>query len=247
MSLNLQPGVRPAPVPTRVCLVGEQWDDAGPALSVLARQDGLTFVGPARHDLQEAAQETAPAVVMIGPDVDYSSILASLDPADGRDSPLPVLVCITAQALEDDDLYPAADDFLLVPCTAAEMGKRLRRLARQRFPQAFSPRLLVGKVVLDLDTYQVTRDGHRVELAWLEFQLLKFFMENPGRVFTREQLLAHVWGVEDFGGTRTVDVHIRRLRHKLEVEGDHYFRTVKNVGYGMVAPQSFPSPPPEMP
>jgi DNA-binding response OmpR family regulator len=76
-----------------------------------------------------------------------------------------------------------------------------------------------------------------VALAWLEFQLLKFLMENIGRVYTREQLLAHVWGVEDFGGTRTVDVHIRRLRHKLEVYGDKYFRTVKNVGYGMINPQ----------
>jgi DNA-binding response OmpR family regulator len=62
-------------------------------------------------------------------------------------------------------------------------------------------------------------------------------MENVGKVFTREQLLAHVWGVENFGGTRTVDVHIRRLRNKLEIFGDEYFRTVKNVGYGMV--QSF--------
>jgi DNA-binding response OmpR family regulator len=61
-------------------------------------------------------------------------------------------------------------------------------------------------------------------------------MQNPGRVFTREQLLASVWGVDSFGGTRTIDVHIRRLRSKLGGHGDEYFRTVKNVGYGMTQP-----------
>jgi DNA-binding response OmpR family regulator len=79
-------------------------------------------------------------------------------------------------------------------------------------------------------------EGRRVDLAWMEFQLLKFLMQNPGRVFAREQLLAKVWGVDSIGGTRTVDVHIRRLRSKLGVHGDKYFRTVKNVGYGMVCP-----------
>ena len=67
-------------------------------------------------------------------------------------------------------------------------------------------------------------------------QLLKFLMENLGRVFTRESLLSSVWGFDNFGGTRTVDVHIRKLRSKLEIHGGSYFRTVKNVGYGMITP-----------
>jgi DNA-binding response OmpR family regulator len=82
----------------------------------------------------------------------------------------------------------------------------------------------------------VTANGRPVDLAWLEFQLLLFLMQNVGKVFTRDQLLGNVWGVENIGGTRTVDVHIRRLRYKLENGSDTYFRTVKNVGYGMVEP-----------
>jgi len=244
MSLDLHRGARTAQMTTRVFLVGEQWDDARPMLNALAGQEDMVLVGPAEYNLRDAANQKAPAVIMIGPGADYHSLLVTLE---GRETVLPVLVCIAHEDLENDVLYDDADDFLLVPCSAAEMRKRLKRLALKSCPQALTSRLTVGKLVLDLETYQVTRDGNRVDLAWLEFQLLKFLMENPGRVYTREQLLAHVWGVEGFGGTRTVDVHIRRLRHKLEVGGEHYFRTVKNVGYGIVAPSALPSLPQELP
>jgi DNA-binding response OmpR family regulator len=96
--------------------------------------------------------------------------------------------------------------------------------------------LRLGALALDPGSYQVTVDGRLVTLAWQEYQLLKFLMQNPGRVFSRQQLLAEVWGVQDYGGTRTVDVHIRRLRFKLGEVGEDLFRTVKNVGYGLVAP-----------
>jgi DNA-binding response OmpR family regulator len=84
-------------------------------------------------------------------------------------------------------------------------------------------------------TYEVYLDGARLELALKEYQLLHFLMRSPGRVFTREQLLAHVWGSDYFGGTRTVDVHIRRLRAKTELAGD-LLQTVRGVGYRLAAP-----------
>jgi DNA-binding response OmpR family regulator len=130
------------------------------------------------------------------------------------------------------------DDILIVPC-AAELRKRIGRLARRSQASAPTSALELAKITLNPDTYQMMMEGRRVDLVWMEFQLLKFLMQNPGRVFTREQLLAKVWGVDSIGGTGTVDVHIRRLRSKLGGHGDKYFRTVKNVGYGNLPPVTF--------
>ena len=141
----------------------------------------------------------------------------------------PVLACVTHENLENTDIFENADDFLVVLCSLAEMGKRIRRLALKKEPLASSAQLTVGEIALDLANYQVTVGGNRVDFAWLEFQLLKFLMENVGKVFSRQHLLTNVWGVDSFGGTRTVDVHIRRWRNKIEVQGDTYFRTV-NTG-----------------
>ena len=109
---------------------------------------------------------------------------------------------------------------------AAALRRRYRGLPRHL--------LRLGKITLDTRIYQVRVEGSRVELAWMEFQLLKFLMENPSRIFTRDELLANVWSVDSFGGTRTVDVHIRRLRQKLGPRGNTCIRTVANVGYGLV-------------
>jgi DNA-binding response OmpR family regulator len=237
MRLDLHRKVGLTETPTRVLLVGEQWDDIKPTLRALTNENHMVFIGPAQRDIKKVISSTASSLVMVGPGFDYIEVVTALDRHEKEDAYLPVLVCVGHDALENDDLYEDVDDFLLIPCTAAEMGKRIKRLALRNTAKDSSSRLTVGKITLDLATYQVTLSGQRVALAWLEFQLLKFLMENIGRVYTREQLLAHVWGVEDFGGTRTVDVHIRRLRHKLEVYGDKYFRTVKNVGYGMINPQ----------
>jgi DNA-binding response OmpR family regulator len=217
--------------------VGEQWDEVKPVLLALASQSNLVFIGPTHQNIREATSKTTPAVIMIGPGYEYTSLALGMSRDEEHAHTPSVLACITHDALENDDLYEDVDDFLLVPCTAAELGKRLKRLVFKDQPLPLSSQLRVGRITLDPATYQVMLEDKRVDLAWLEFQLLKFLMENVGKVFTREQLLAHVWGVENFGGTRTVDVHIRRLRNKLEIFGDEYFRTVKNVGYGMV--QSF--------
>ncbi len=86
--------------------------------------------------------------------------------------------------------------------------------------------------MIDLANYKVTVAGQPVELTYKEYELLRFLMSNPAKVFTREQLLNRVWGYDYFGGARTVDVHIRRLRSKIELRpGDAFIDTVRNVGY----------------
>jgi DNA-binding winged helix-turn-helix (wHTH) protein len=226
--------------PTTVLLLGQEWEEVQLALTALASEGSFVFrtssPPPAGDPGDETAHPLIPTVIMIGPGADYDSAVGSPDFAQGLVGGPPVLACVTHDSLENADLYENADDFLLVPCSSAEMEKRIRRLALKSSPSTSATRLSVGEIILDLSTYQITVGGNRVDFAWLEFQLLKFLMENVGRVFSRQQLLTNVWGVDSFGGTRTVDVHIRRLRNKVEVHGNTYFRTVKNVGYGMTHP-----------
>ena len=240
MQQNRKRPAAPAEEPITVLLIGEHWGLAAAALRALASQGTFRFTQPvsqtALPEFQTPDLDTAPTVIAVGPgvapgDLDLQRLRDTRQAAPPR-----LLDCITHEDLETFNAWGEADDFLVVPCTSAEMGLRIRRLAGRDDLPPNPASVVVGEIALDLETYQVTVAGARVGLAWLEFQLLKFLMENVGRVFSREQLLSNVWGVESFGGTRTVDVHIRRLRNKIETRGQAYFRTVKNVGYGMVDP-----------
>ena len=230
--MTLHPRFQSATRPTaRVLLLGCGWDTLQSALNVAADTGAIELMGPEpAYDAETDYGPDSPAVLLLSPDADGAVF--------SRDDAGPmVLRCIADNELAAPDIYEDSDDFVTVPCPPAELIKRILRLAR-RFERsaASAESISVGGITLNPATYQVTANGRPVDLAWLEFQLLSFLMENVGKVFTRDQLLANVWGVENIGGTRTVDVHIRRLRYKLEIGGDTYFRTVKNVGYGMVEP-----------
>ena len=128
-----------------------------------------------------------------------------------------------------DDLY---DDFCLSPFHPAEFEARLRHLLWTT-GEAVSRSDLVeyGDLILNLETYQATIARRPLDLTYMEYELLKFLAQNPGKVFTREILLSRVWGYEYYGGARTVDVHIRRLRAKLGEEYAGLISTVRSVGY----------------
>ena len=133
------------------------------------------------------------------------------------------------------------DDVVLHTCGPAELEARIKlalgRLAAQR--DADDPEAHVirsGDVTVDDSTYTAKLGGRPLDLTFKEFELLKYLVQHPGRVFTREQLLQEVWGYDYFGGTRTVDVHVRRLRAKLGPENETLIGTVRNVGYRFVLP-----------
>ena len=119
------------------------------------------------------------------------------------------------------------DDFVADGVTGEEMRARLRRMVEEETSVA----AVVGELAVDEDRYEVRVGGALVELTFKEFELLRFLMRRPGKVFTREMLLEQVWGYDYFGGSRTVDVHVRRIRAKIEREGHTYIRTVRGVGY----------------
>ena len=125
-----------------------------------------------------------------------------------------------------------ADDYLAKPFGMMEMVSRIRAVLRRSGAAQKESNLCLGKLKLDGSSHTVTSDGARVTLTLKEFELLRLFLSNPGRVFTREQLLERIWGTDYIGESRTVDVHIGTLRTKLGTCGD-YIRTVRAVGYRM--------------
>ena len=151
---------------------------------------------------------------------------------------LPVIL-LTARAAEDDrvrGLDVGADDYVVKPFSPTELMARIRAVMRRLRPALSAQTLAYADVAMDLGAHRVTRDGRPVKLGPTEFRLLRFLLEHPGRVFSRAQLLDAVWGTDADIGSRTVDVHIRRLRKAINGAGLlDLIRTVRAAGYALDA------------
>lgn len=182
-----------------------------------------------------ALADDTPELIMLDimlPGEDGISILKRLK-ADARTADIPVIMA-TAKGNEYDKVIGldlGADDYLAKPFGMMEMASRVRAVLRRSGRAAEKQQLIrVGGLEMNLGEHIVTADGIRVQLTLKEFELLHTFMTNPGRAFTREQLLSSVWSEDFLGETRTVDVHVGTLRQKLGACGK-YIRTVRGVGY----------------
>jgi DNA-binding response OmpR family regulator len=151
----------------------------------------------------------------------------------GAELNVPVLAVVTEGGWAAVTADWGTDDVILHTAGPGEVDARLR-LAIGRMAPAASGEIRSGDLVIDEPTYSVRLRSHALDLTFKEFELLKFLAQHPGRVFTRSQLLQEVWGYDYFGGTRTVDVHVRRLRAKLGAEHEALIGTVRNVGYRFV-------------
>ncbi|MGQ0719811.1 MAG: winged helix-turn-helix transcriptional regulator [Pseudonocardiales bacterium] len=205
-----------------------------PALSLLS------------HGVRPAAPEVA-ALLDAGPhdavlvdarlDLAGSRSLCRLLGSTGLD--VPVVVVISEGGLVALSADWGCDEVLLPTAGPAEVDARLRLLVARRAAEpgaGHSGALVLGELVIDEATYTARLKGRPLDLTYKEFELLKYLAQHAGRVFTRAQLLQEVWGYDFFGGTRTVDVHVRRLRAKLGPEHEQLIGTVRNVGYKFVRP-----------
>jgi DNA-binding response OmpR family regulator len=190
------------------------------------------------------------SALLDAPDCDLVLIDGRRELAQARDlcrlirttgSDEPVLLVVTEGGLAVVAADWGMDDVVLDSAGPAELDARIRvaigRKALQHDrddPEAHIIRS--GEVVVDDATYTAKLGGRVLDLTFKEFELLKYLVQHPGRVFTRDQLLQEVWGYDYFGGTRTVDVHVRRLRAKLGPENESLIGTVRNVGYRFVLP-----------
>jgi len=151
-----------------------------------------------------------------------------------RDLPI---IMLTARGEESDrvrGLEVGADDYVAKPFSPSELIARVRAVLRRSKPSTAQDLLTFGDLVMDLSAHRVLRGGRPIHLGPTEFRLLRFLLERPGRVYSREQLLDAVWGRDIYVEPRTVDVHIRRLRKAINAQGDaDLIRTVRSAGYAL--------------
>ncbi|MEK9658897.1 MAG: response regulator transcription factor [Chloroflexota bacterium] len=144
---------------------------------------------------------------------------------------LPALVALSAEQLGSSGLRLPAADIIIAPWHPGELALRVERALDDSKPLDEPWLIRTEGLVIDTNRYDVFVDGRQVMLTFKEYELLKLLAANPGRVYSREALLEQVWGYQYFGGTRTVDVHVRRLRAKIEDAQRTFIETVWNVGY----------------
>jgi len=210
-------------------------DETGPIEKL---SSGLAEVGfncsimPDGEDVIEQVIGQCPDLMLIAMDgVSANSGMWSLPQRIKQGMRLPVIALASREALHRLDSAPSVDDFVVEPWDPAEVKVRAKR-ALQRTNHIDSEELIkCGDLMIDLARCEVSVNGRLVLLTFKEYELLKFLASNQDRVFTRESLLNKVWGYDYYGGDRTVDVHIRRLRSKIEDSTHTFIETVRNVGY----------------
>jgi DNA-binding response OmpR family regulator len=144
---------------------------------------------------------------------------------------IPVILVVPESILASVNTDWFFDDIIVFPFRGNELALRIQKLVGKRSVSDDSDHLSIGRISINLTDYAVFLGGSKLDFTYKEFELLRLFAQNRGKVFSRKELLTTIWGVEYIGGTRTVDVHIRRLRSKLGDDFNSIIETVRNVGY----------------
>lgn len=221
-----------------ICAEPERGDEPGTVAGLLTDLGCRATLG--RFDLGgldlDAIAQQPPTVVIVEAADDvgraHKSIKRMRD--EGPLVEVPILIAVTVARLPALDFSIGFDDFVLMPVVPAELYGRMRQLDWRTATFGSDEVLKIDDLVIDIPGYEVKLGGRRVELTHQEFELLRFLGQHRGRVFTREALLERAWGYRYAGGTRTVDIHVRRVRSKLGDAG-MLIETVRNVGYKMRA------------
>lgn len=174
--------------------------------------------------------DLAPELVIADGATDPDRAFGVLSALSAAGSRMPVLVVLLPDAVGRYPWHEVADEFVSPGAAEAELRLRLEMIRARRGDSGHAV-IRLGPVTINVETYQVIAEGRPLDLTYKEFELLRFLAQSPGRVFSRARLLREVWGYDFYGGTRTVDVHVRRLRAKLGPQHEHLIETVRGVGY----------------
>ncbi len=211
-------------------LVLSNASDGGKAvLPALEFLDHTMALGPLSPDALGGTPEAD--LVIVDARRDLAAASQTCRAAAAGDAERPVLAVVGDGGLAALKTSWGYDDWVLPSAQPAEVETRMRLVVERHRAARRNRAASVGELSIDEDTYVVRLSGRPLDLTFREFELLKYLANNPGRVFTRGQLLQEVWGYDYYGGTRTVDVHIRRLRAKLGAEYEALIGTVRGVGY----------------
>ena len=208
----------------------------GAALPALAELRLDVKLEPLAADSVPHVRGLAPEAVLVDAAENPGQAWSILQRLHDQDPRLPTLLIVERDQLERFPWHEVADELVYPGAPASELTVRLAML-RRRAGAGDGTVIRLGPLAIETDSFRVTASGTPLDLTFKEFELLRFLAQQPGRVFTRPTLLREVWGYDFYGGTRTVDVHIRRLRAKLGPEHEHLIETVRSVGYRAAEPE----------
>jgi two-component system alkaline phosphatase synthesis response regulator PhoP len=228
---------------TRVLIIARNDETKAGLRKALAQPDLTCAFSSYDSDIREAVAGGRPDIVLFEVDGQPPAIPEIIGRI-AKSENLPVIALVPEKMLAEVGLTAGVDDFVVGPYDFNELIIRINRALRGTSKNESSEQIKCDGLTIDLATCEVTVEGRLVELTFKEYELLKLLASNKGRVFTREALLNKIWGYDYFGGDRTVDVHVRRLRSKIEDANHTYIETVRNIGYKFVK-DTLPAPPPE--
>ncbi len=218
-----------------VFLLANQGNGACPLVDDIGRAELSCQVGPDLALVEETEVSSQPEVVLLdlgSVDSDQAKVLVERC----KKLRLPVVAVLPRESVAEYDPSLNPDELVFYPIPDGELMVRVKQAIYRVNGPSGSQLLRVGDITIDLERYDVTVRGRRVSLTYKEFQLLVLLASNPGRVYSRESLLSQVWEYDYLGGTRTVDVHVRRLRSKIESPGRTFIETIYQVGYRFKMP-----------
>ena len=206
------------------------------AAGLSALEPALKFVKFTADTSKHELASTVEGAIVWGAGTGLAGPSAIVHAAANAD--IPVVAVLSVVGLEGINVAREEIEVCFLPCTAEEISLRLGIVMARNMPEEVDNMIIHGDLVIDCDRYEVVLKGRKVDLTYKEYELLKYLASNPGRVFSRESLLRSVWEYDYFGGTRTVDVHIRRLRSKIDDVSNKFIETQWNVGYRFRPPGS---------
>ena len=215
-----------------IFIIAEQSKELAGLSSGLGQNGFACSILPHGNGLMEQINAQSPDLLLVEMDGHLvNSRMRRLTEKMKQESSLPIIALVARDTLDSIDGHLDVDDFLTSPYDIKELVFRTNRLLRKTRNVGSDELIKCDGLVIDLAKCEVTVDSKAVELTFKEYELLKFLASNRGRVYTRDALLNRVWGYDYYGGDRTVDVHIRRLRSKIEESNHTFIETVRNIGY----------------
>jgi two-component system alkaline phosphatase synthesis response regulator PhoP len=217
---------------SRVFIIANEREQARQLRAGLAQRGLDCLIIPNNDGLVEKILGQSPDAILLDADeAKFGSEAWELAQRMRQEINIPLIALMSREKLNGLASSTGIDDFVVKPWEATEVIARIKRILRQKRNIDSEDILRCGNLVIDLSKYEVSLGGKPIILTFKEYQLLKFLAGNKGKVFTRDVLLDKVWGWDYYGGDRTVDVHIRRLRTKIEDKDHSFIETVRGIGY----------------
>jgi len=219
----------------KIFIIAKQVEKAEELRMKLARLGYACLIADESEKMKESVMKSNASLALV--DMDGSATIPWIESVWDQlqeiklKKQLPVVAVFSSETLGRLSADFDVDDFVVESSNLSELAARLGRVIRRLENDNNQEPIRCGDLVIDHENCEVSIDGRVLSLTFKEYELLKLFASNKGHVFTREALLDRIWGYDYFGGDRTVDVHIRRLRSKIETAENEYIETVRNVGY----------------